>query len=793
MEFMLAVVGLGLLGMIVLGFVLAVSQVGTVRRLARRVELLENEVRRLRTRPATAPAETIDADVPWLTPEVTPAPVPPPAVAPHAPTPSAARPPAPPPRPAPAPHDAIDLARVEQLVGGVWLQNLGAVLLLVGVFLMILWGYTTGRFGPQVLVAAGELLGVAFVWRGDRVARRLATFGHALIGIGLGIVYLTLYLGFARLHVLPPAAALVLLALVSVASIVAALRYRVQLIGALGVIGAFLPQFLAAWLDLGGFRLSPWMLFAYLATIDVVVFALAARAGWSALDLAALVLSACAWRAAFPGIHWGWGQQLALSALFTLLGVAPLPRLVAVSGRVRAIDLAVVALAPLALLVATAPFLAWASRETAAGLLFALAAALLGAAWWTDQRRPERDLWAPLTGAAALFVAVGLERAFGTDVTPFAWCVEGVLLIALGLAPRAGALRVWGSLVLFAGAVTTLQAMADTRWTPDQLPLVHPAALRALGSIASVLVASALLARARERLRGSLDRWSAETWGAIGHALLLGWIGAESGRVATWWYAPAHGHPLPTVSVSLHDRRESLAAALRSAAWAAQAGVLAWLGARAGRAFPRLAALVVGAVSVVGMLFWLGVDGWWLDQWPVLHVASLLQLAVVAIAFAVAANLAAMRARLAPWESRTPELWAGAAAFALALWGVREADHLARAIVGPGAMGDRTFAPPDLRRFNTLRAACWSGLWLLEAVGLLVAGWLRGSAFLRWTALGLLAITLLKFIAIDLQTVDVFWRFLTAIVVGAAMLAMSYAYQRRVRGREPSSTGVRPD
>ena len=153
-------------------------------------------------------------------------------------------------------------------------------------------------------------------------------FGHALIGIGLGVVYLTLYMAFVRLHVLGPVTALALLALVSFASISAGLRYGVQLIAALGVIGAYLPQFMASWLGLGGFHMAPWVLLGYIAVVDLLVFALAARAGWSALDLTALVLGALAWFAAFPRGDWGWPVQIALAATYLLLGLAPLPRLV---------------------------------------------------------------------------------------------------------------------------------------------------------------------------------------------------------------------------------------------------------------------------------------------------------------------------------------------------------------------------------------------------------------------------------------------------------------------------------
>ena len=49
--------------------------------------------------------------------------------------------------------------------------------------------------------------------------------------------------------------------------------------------------------------------------------------------------------------------------------------------------------------------------------------------------------------------------------------------------------------------------------------------------------------------------------------------------------------------------------------------------------------------------------------------------------------------------------------------------------------------------------------------------------------MALLGLTVLKLLFFDLQQVDVFWRFLLAIVLGAALLGVSYLYQRRERQR----------
>src|SRR6185295_6559077 len=105
------------------------------------------------------------------------------------------------PRPAtssPAPQTSRNL---EQQFGGIWLQNIGAVLLLLGVFFMILWRYTPGRFGAEVLVGAGVAMGLVLAWRGDRMIRRLPRLGPTFIGVGLGVVYLSLYLGHFTLRV----------------------------------------------------------------------------------------------------------------------------------------------------------------------------------------------------------------------------------------------------------------------------------------------------------------------------------------------------------------------------------------------------------------------------------------------------------------------------------------------------------------------------------------------------------------------------------------------------------------
>src|SRR5262249_41898792 len=122
--------------------------------------------------------------------------------------------------------------------------------------------------------------------------------------------------------------------------------------------------------------------------VNLLVFALALRSGWSGLALASVLLTAVAWSATVSTDHWSWSLQIALSALFVALGAAPLPRLARVEGRVRPIDLAVIAVAPVAMLSASWPMFALARAEHVAMLLGSLAAIHFGLAWVVDRVRP---------------------------------------------------------------------------------------------------------------------------------------------------------------------------------------------------------------------------------------------------------------------------------------------------------------------------------------------------------------------------------------------------------------------
>ncbi len=668
---------------------------------------------------------------------------------------------------------------VEQLVGGVWLQNAGAVLLLTGFFFLILWGYATGRFGPGALVLAGVFAGLGLVWRGARMRRSVRGVGHALIGVGAGVVWLAVYLGHFRLGVLNGPAAFALVTLASVLTGALGLRYRAQGITALGVVGAHLPNVLEALAPLDRFSLPVGALLGYLAAVNAMVFALAARAGWSALALASLLLTAATWIGAVPATRWSWPAEIGLALLFAGLGLSPLPRLVRAAGRVRAIDLAVIAVAPLALLAASAPMFAIANARLVAILLLALAVIYLAASLWVDGRRPERDLWKPLTAAAVLFVTAALERAAGPERTALAWTVEGVALVLLGLRPRGMWLRVCGTAVIYLGGIAVfMRLMLGLEAHP--LPVVNAAAIQALLAIAALLFAAHHVRRAKAGL-GPVERFVSTLWYLGAHVLLAFWLAREAHHLA--WALERDGGAWRAVrdvqAGHVAARYASLFAATTSLAWFAQAAWLVRAGLGVRGMVARLAALGLAALAAAPIVFmpWYG-TAWGGAAIPLVHRDALLALGSIAIAAVSAAALGRARAQLQPFERRMSEIWAAGAALMLLVWIGREADQLARAMLAMPVEAAGQGPPAARRALHALAGMLTSVGWLLEAVAAFVIGWLARSAFMRWMGLALIGVTVLKFLFVDLASADPFWRFLIAIGAGAAMLSLSYVYQR---------------
>jgi uncharacterized membrane protein len=99
--------------------------------------------------------------------------------------------------------------------------------------------------------------------------------------------------------------------------------------------------------------------------------------------------------------------------------------------------------------------------------------------------------------------------------------------------------------------------------------------------------------------------------------------------------------------------------------------------------------------------------------------------------------------------------------------------------------------PPQWSRFHRVeivRDFTYSALWMAYGAMLMVVGFWRRSAFVRWLALFLIAATTVKVFTYDTSQLDRQYRILSFIVLGLLLLAISFVYQRdwlKLSGSKP--------
>ena len=133
---------------------------------------------------------------------------------------------------------------LEQLVGRYGTLVVATLALLLGFGAFLQWAIARGLLGPEVRVALGAVAALVLTGLGLWMrSKGSARYGDALLVIALAIVHLDAWAAGPGLAIVPPAVALAVAALASLALAVLALREDQQFLFCLGLGGALLAPF----------------------------------------------------------------------------------------------------------------------------------------------------------------------------------------------------------------------------------------------------------------------------------------------------------------------------------------------------------------------------------------------------------------------------------------------------------------------------------------------------------------------------------------------------------------------
>lgn len=206
--------------------------------------------------------------------------------------------------------------------------------------------------------------------------------------------------------------------------------------------------------------------------------------------------------------------------------------------------------------------------------------------------------------------------------------------------------------------------------------------------------------------------------------------------------------------------------------WLVEAAALMWVAGRLGLG-------LLNAFAIAALVFGVGRLLLWDNFTPTILLFNE-RMAIYVIAIAVLGYAAYLNGE------HQIDAWGNVAAIAIvalnivALRGLslEVADYYARQM--PATVGNY-WSPKTLLQKRSLLIAkdfTYSALWMAYGAMLMTIGFWRKSAFVRWQALALIGVTVVKVFVYDTSQLDHIYRIFSFIALGVLLLAVSFAYQR---------------
>jgi len=214
--------------------------------------------------------------------------------------------------------------------------------------------------------------------------------------------------------------------------------------------------------------------------------------------------------------------------------------------------------------------------------------------------------------------------------------------------------------------------------------------------------------------------------------------------------------------------------------WLVESAVLLGIGVKAKADLLRIFAGCALVLGVCRLLF--------IDNFNVQTLIFNARFATFLVAIAILAGIVAAGERYASEKEMPFVKMAGIALNLLALVALTSEanDYFSRQIAGTY---QHQGMYETMRQLEIARDFSFSAIWIIYGAAMMVIGFWKRSAFIRWQAMVLLAVTIGKVFLYDSRKLQQGYRILSFIALGILLMAISYAYHRDWFKLSPGKNG----
>lgn len=427
-----------------------------------------------------------------------------------------------------------------------WLLRIGILVVLAGIAFFLKYSIEKGLMGPLGRVALSLSVGAGMILVGVRLLfKKYHLLGQGLVGMGFVTLYFAFYASSGMYHLMSQGLAFALMACVTVAAGVLAVRYQSVMIAVLGLVGGYATPVM-----IGDSGAGALFFYGYVLLLGCGVMGVSLVRRWPVLNVLGMLAS---YGLAFPYCaHHRAQAQLMQDLLFlSAVHLMYLFSVIMINIRKRLVTTGV---EWSALFLNAGLYWCWAfmlfkpvfGKEETGLIALGVSAMYVALVYVCLQRKlVDKGLLCLFIGLAAVFLAMSPVLMVSGEWLTMVWCLQALAMLWLSHKTANGFL---GKLAVTLFALACVRGMT---WDLGRLyDSLHPAALRGaafwraagLRALTYGALPATLLAAWR------IKRPSAAAAKVLGLVLVQVWLylTLESGVVARV-YAPAFRHSAVTV------------------------------------------------------------------------------------------------------------------------------------------------------------------------------------------------------------------------------------------------------